>query len=232
MRWCQTHRSFVKCETCLKISHARDMSTVNITKGMCSSHMGNMCLTHTRVNASSPAHKCAVRYSLSISRSSSTKPLGTDPSLEEERGWCAFIPDVGRCQLTRNAPFSGGLGDDICTWHNFVNNDVSPEQILRESISDVKRIVPHIRQPCANLTLMNKMRLRAFIARMLQSFRSNFRFNDRYLVIGVCISKMLNSCQVPRLQARLDPRGFTRIRFLRVCSRTVKSDDQFYLPKT
>ncbi|KYN28226.1 hypothetical protein ALC57_02286 [Trachymyrmex cornetzi] len=30
----------------------RDMSTANITKGMCSSHMGNMCPTHTRANAS------------------------------------------------------------------------------------------------------------------------------------------------------------------------------------
>lgn len=89
---------------------------------------------------------------------------------------------VGRCQLTRNAPFSGGLENDICTWHNFVNNDVSAERISRESILDVKKIVPHIRQPCANLTTTNKMGLRAFIAptRISQSFRSNFRFNDRY----------------------------------------------------
>ncbi|KYM92208.1 hypothetical protein ALC53_01271 [Atta colombica] len=30
----------------------RNMSTANITKGMCLSHMGNMCPTHTRANAS------------------------------------------------------------------------------------------------------------------------------------------------------------------------------------
>lgn len=60
----------------------RDMSTANITKGMCSSHMGNMCPTHTRANASRVTRTCAVRYSLSISRSSSTEPLS---SVEEVR---------------------------------------------------------------------------------------------------------------------------------------------------
>ncbi|EFN67651.1 hypothetical protein EAG_11684 [Camponotus floridanus] len=39
----------------------RDMSAVNITKGMCSSHMGNMCLTHTRVNA------CRLRHTNALS---------------------------------------------------------------------------------------------------------------------------------------------------------------------
>lgn len=107
------------------------MSTANITKGMRSSHMGNMCPTHTRANASR-GHtnvRCPVQFvylSIIIHRTPRYRPQPRRGT----RGWRTFIPDVGPCQLTRNAPLSGGLKDDICTWHNFVTNDVSPERTL------------------------------------------------------------------------------------------------------
>lgn len=103
------------------------MSAANVTKGMCSGHMGNMCPTRTRVwiHRGSHTNVCAVRYSLPVSRSSS-EPLAADPRGGTKGTVVHIHPrSFGRCQLTRNAPLRG-LKDDICTWRNFVNNGMSP----------------------------------------------------------------------------------------------------------
>lgn len=132
------------------------------------------------------------------------------------RGWRTFILDIGPCQLTRNTPLSGGL-KDICTWYNFVTNDMSSERAQGpgESIMNVKK------NRSVYYTAMREFDCDELngIGRLCRgTYRSagTFDVNDRYPVIG------LSSRQVSSLRMRSSaPGGFTRIRFLPVYSRVM-----------
>lgn len=110
----------------------RDMSLANVTKGMCSRRMGNMCPTRTRVCMNWGSHERALSATVCPpldhrpSVGQSDPSLHRTPTLEETR-WGVIQPR--RRQLTRDAPLWGPK-DDICTWCNFVNNGSSADSKL------------------------------------------------------------------------------------------------------
>lgn len=143
-----------------------------------------------------------------------------------------FIPDVGRYQLTLRGP-----KDDICTWGNFVNNDVSLEQasVPEGGESIVKKIKKKRKNYSAHIKCVPTARpIQRGIARFYRVARKsrlsptrNFGvtivtlLSRRILTTGRTFVTFVSTLEV-RCLAPPPPRGLARIRFPPARSRVVK----------
>jgi hypothetical protein len=90
--------------------------TENVTKGMSWEATWEICVRRTRVRVRIEGGRGSRQHALSgrVCPSLNHRPacpsarLTPAPGRGTTRGWRTFIPDVGRCQLTRSAPRSRG----------------------------------------------------------------------------------------------------------------------------